>query len=61
MLAKRILLPPAPTPFQTLQIGRLASRLSIASILLLFAAGGILLYFVNEENGKKEAACLSKV
>ena len=31
-----------------------ASRISITSVALFFIAGGILLYFVNEERGKKE-------
>ena len=33
----------------------IASRVSITSIALLFVAGGILLFFVDEEAGKKEA------
>ena len=37
-----------------------ASRLSITSIALLFIAGGILLYFVDEEKGRQEAAYLSR-
>lgn len=32
-----------------------ASRVSISSVSLLFIIGGILLYFVNEEKGKREA------
>ncbi len=35
-----------------------ASRVSITSIAILFVAGGILLYFVDEETGKKEARYL---
>jgi UMF1 family MFS transporter len=37
-----------------------ASRLSIASISLLFITGGILLYFVDEKKGKEEAEYLSQ-
>ncbi len=37
----------------------LASRISITSISLLFIAGGILLFFVNQERGKQELRYLS--
>ncbi len=36
-----------------------ASRISISAIAILFMIGGTLLYFVNEEKGKKEARHLS--
>lgn len=38
----------------------LASRISIASVSLLFIAGGILFFFVDEERGKREAQYLSR-
>jgi UMF1 family MFS transporter len=38
----------------------IASRAGITSISLFFIAGGILLYFVSEEKGKKEAEYLSE-
>jgi len=56
--ARRSLMPPSPTPLQMEQVGMLASRISIASISLLFIAGAIVFYFVDEEKGKKEAAIL---
>jgi UMF1 family MFS transporter len=34
--------------------GALASRISITSVSLLFIAGGVLLYFVDEERARKE-------
>jgi UMF1 family MFS transporter len=37
----------------------LASRLSIVSVSILFIAGGILFYFVNEEKAKEEMKYLS--
>jgi UMF1 family MFS transporter len=37
----------------------IASRLSITSLSILFLAGGILFYFVNEEEAKKEIKYLS--
>jgi UMF1 family MFS transporter len=61
LAAKRILMPPAPTPAQIQQVGQLASRLSIASVLLLFIAGGIIFYFVDEEKGRKEALLLENI
>jgi UMF1 family MFS transporter len=54
LLAKRFLLPPSPTLEQITATGLAATRLSIISILLLFLAGGILFYFVDEEKGKTE-------
>lgn len=38
----------------------LASRISIASVSLLFIAGGVLFFFVDEERGKREAQYLSR-
>jgi UMF1 family MFS transporter len=58
LIVRRMLMPPEPTPDQIVHIGQLASRWSIASILVLFLVGVILFYFVDEEKGKKEAAYL---
>ena len=60
LIARRILMPPAPTPEQIEQVGQLASRWGIGSILILFTVGAILFYFVDEEKGKEEAAYLSQ-
>jgi UMF1 family MFS transporter len=60
LAARRILMPPSPTPEQITHAGQLASRWGIASISLLFVIGAILFFFVNEEKGKIEAAYLSK-
>jgi UMF1 family MFS transporter len=56
LIARHILMPPSPTPEQFVHVSRLASRWGIASILLLFIMGAILLFFVDEEKGKMEAA-----
>ena len=52
-------MPPEPSLSQIQPISHLASRLSIASILSLFPAGGILFYFVDEEKGQRGVAYLS--
>lgn len=59
LTVKRILLPAAATPGQVEAVGRLASRWSIASILVLFLAGVILFYMVDEDKGKREVEHLS--
>ncbi len=61
LAAKHLLTPPNPTFHQLAAISNLASRFSIASILLLFAIGAVCLYFVDENKGRKEAGYLSKL
>jgi MFS transporter, UMF1 family len=58
LTARRLLMPVAATPEQMETVGRLAARWSIGSILILFLAGIILFYFVDEEKGKAEARLL---
>lgn len=58
LIAKRLLLPPSPTEEQIIATGLVATRLSIVSVIVLFIAGGILFYFVDEEKGKKQLADL---
>lgn len=60
LLARHLLLPPSPTPDDLLATGRLASRWGLGSIVILFAIGGLLLYFVDEEKGRREAQYLSQ-
>ena len=60
LCTKSILMPVSPTPEQLTAIGHLASRCSMASILILFLIGAVLLYFVDEDKGKAEAAYLSE-
>jgi UMF1 family MFS transporter len=59
LAARRMLMPENPTEEIMKQVGQQASRLSIASVLILFLIGGILLYFVDEQKGRREAAYLS--
>jgi MFS transporter, UMF1 family len=54
LIVKRLLLPPAPTPQQITATGLLATRAGIVSVLLLFIAGGVLFYFVDETKGNAE-------
>ncbi len=58
LMARRFLMPSAPTPEQVIAVGQLASRFSIGSVLILFIAGAILFYFVDE---KKAAADLKRL
>ncbi len=44
LAARRLLMPAAPTLSQVEAVGRLASRWSIASLAILFLAGGVLFY-----------------
>jgi UMF1 family MFS transporter len=53
-MAKKLLLPPMPTEAQIIATGLTATRLSIVSVIVLFIAGGVLFYFVDEEKGKKQ-------
>jgi UMF1 family MFS transporter len=59
LIARRMLMPPSPTAEQLITIGRMASRWSIGSILILFIIGAILFYFVDEEKGREQAKYLS--
>lgn len=59
-IAKQILMPPEPTANQIKAAGLLSTRLSIISILILFIAGGIIFFFVDENKGKKELKALRK-
>ena len=59
LTARRILMPPSPTPEQVIAVGQLASRWGIASILILFIVGAILFYFVDEDKGKQQAELLA--
>jgi UMF1 family MFS transporter len=48
LLVRGVLMPDAPTPEQLIRVGQTAARWGIASILVLFVAGAVLLYFVKE-------------
>lgn len=58
LIARRILMPPSPTPVQVEAVGQLAARWGIGSILILFIIGAALFYFVDEEKGKADVAYL---
>ncbi len=60
LMVRRLLMPDSPTPLEIQQVGILASRIGIGSILVLFISGAILFYFVDEEKGKAELAVLSE-
>jgi MFS transporter, UMF1 family len=48
LLVRGVLMPEAHTAEQAIRVGQTAARWGIASILILFAAGAVLLYFVKE-------------
>ena len=56
LTVRRMLMPASPTETQMQAVGQLAARWSMASVVILFIIGMVLLYFVDEEKGKKEAA-----
>jgi UMF1 family MFS transporter len=60
LIARRMLMPPSPSPEQLVHIGQMASRWGIASVSLLFIIGAILFFFVDEEKGRAEAARLAQ-
>jgi UMF1 family MFS transporter len=48
LVVRRALMPAAPSAEELVRIGHIASRWSIASILILFVMGAVLLYFVED-------------
>jgi UMF1 family MFS transporter len=54
LAAKWWIMPPAPSPAQATAVEQAASRWSMGSLMILFLVGGALLYFVDEEKGKRE-------
>ncbi len=58
LTARRLLMPAAPTALQMKEVGQLATRFSMASVVILFVIGMVLLHFVDEEKGKQELANL---
>jgi len=56
LTARRMLMPASPTEIQMQAVGQLAARWSMASVIILLVIGMVLLYFVDEEKGKQEAA-----
>jgi len=60
LAARHLLMPASATPEQIEQVGQLAARWSIGSIVLLFVIGGILFYLVDEQRGRREARYLTR-
>ncbi len=56
LMARRLLMPPSPTPEMIESVSQLASRWSIGSVALLFVAGAVVFYFVDEDQGRREIA-----
>jgi UMF1 family MFS transporter len=49
LMVKKALLPPSPSLYELEHIGQIASRAGIASVMILFIIGGVLFYFVRDE------------
>ena len=60
LVAKRLLLPTAPTAEVIHATDLVATRMSIISVLLLFIAGAVLFYFVDEDKAKIELERLNR-
>lgn len=60
LLARRLLMPVAASPEQVAEVGCLAARWSLGSILILFVLGAVLLYFVDEKKGREQARLLGE-
>jgi UMF1 family MFS transporter len=58
LLMRRMLMPPSPSAEDIARVGALAARWGMASVLILFAVGAVLLYFVDEEKGRSQAVLL---
>ena len=56
--ARHLMMPVNATPDQIEAVGRLASRFSIGSVLILFIAGAILFYFVDEKKARADLDAL---
>jgi UMF1 family MFS transporter len=52
LLVRRALMPAAPSAEELIRVGQMASRWSIASLLVLFAIGALLLYFADPKAGR---------
>ena len=59
LVMRHVLMPDNPTAADLAHVGSLAARWSIASVLVLFFAGAVLLYFVDEDKGRAQAAMLA--
>ena len=53
LLVRRALMPAAPVAEELIRVGQTASRWSIASILILFGIGAVLLYFVEPKAARE--------
>jgi UMF1 family MFS transporter len=56
LIVRRVLMPAAPTAEELTRIGQIASRWSIASILILFLVGAVLLYWVEDPQKPRSPA-----
>jgi len=60
LTVRNMLMPDSPSAEQIKAVSQEASRWSIASIVILFVIGAVLLFYVDEEKGRAEAEYLFK-
>ena len=60
LTVRNMLMPDSPSAEQIKSVSQEASRWSIASIVILFVIGAVLLFYVDEEKGHAEAEYLFK-
>ena len=61
LAARRIMMPANPSPEQTVAVGRLASRLGLGSIMILFIIGAALFKMVDETKCRRAALELTDI
>ena len=59
LVARRVMMPADASPEQIVEIGRLASRFGLVSIMILFIIGAILLKMVDEDKCRRAALALT--
>ena len=60
LIMRNVLMPESPSAEQISKVGQDAARWSIASLIVLFVIGAVLLFYVDEEKGRAEAEYLNK-
>ena len=59
LMVRQLLMPSSPGEQELIEIGQLAARWSLGSVVLLFLVGGVLFFFVDEAKGREQVVYLS--